>query len=532
VNQDAPALFTDSRVTPLLDGAEYAEALSAALDRVGRDPDPERNRDQLILVSGWWLGLDRGRIALAPPSRSKIPRARIEDGPPFCLDPWPDPAQTPFEQPPDESTALLGKLIEKARAGVDVRVLGWVSSGIRLRRLAHAVGAGHIVVINALTLRSIAALRAEPALADRALPNLIGHPAGSTHSKIALVHDGVAAVAFAGGMDLEYSRWARTDHTGRQTWHDVISRIEGPAVQGVYDHFKTMWDANLRRAPQRVPFEDRSLISVPPGAPELPERTLPVAAFADGLELRALETLPAARHKRGTWMPRNTPLPGAPRGRFTYREALREAVLGAERYVYAEDQLFWSTEFMDWLNQALRSQDGLRAVFLLSGADDPNDPPLPHDVYLCQSVNHHLLRGLSPQQSARVHAFRRANLTVHAKTVLVDDERAFIGSMNLGARSFYTDVEFGFAVTDPAGAWAKAYRRRLWGHHLGEKGALPDLEDALSLWTRGGDSSTLRRLDLPVAEVPFTARARRAYEGIHDPDSRRPWGGLIPKGMY
>lgn len=532
--------FTGSRVTPLLDGAEYAQALAAALDQVGNHTDPADNARQLILVAGWWLGLARGRLWLDRSYPFGIPRAQLADGPPFCLDPWPDPAQTPFEQAPDASSALLDRLIAKARAGVDVRVLGWVSSAIRYRRLARLVGAGHIVAVNTLTLRSIAALRAEPAIGSRALPNLIAHPAGSTHSKIVLVCDGTSTVAFAGGLDLEYSRWARTDHTGQQTWHDVVAKIDGPAVQSVYDHFKSMWDANQSRPPTRVPFDDRSMTSVPFDTPDLPARAIPTASFpeaseagdatggAPGIDVQALETLPAARHKAGTWLPRNHPFPEAPQGQFTYRNALASAIHNAKRYVYAEDQLFWSTEFMDWLNKALRDQPELRAIFILSGAVDPNDPPLPYDVYLSQAINHHLLTDLTAEQAARVHAFRRIGLTVHAKTVLVDDETTFIGSMNLGTRSFYTDIEFGVSVTDRTAAWGQAYRRRLWEHHLGEKGAAHDLDDALNVWVGTTETDKLRRLDLPLPEPPFTPRARRIYEAIHDPDSRRPWGGVVP----
>lgn len=524
--------FAGSRVTPLLDGAEYADALAAALDRVGNHEDPADNGRQLILVAGWWLGLARGRLRLDRPYPFGIPHARLEDGPPYCLNPWPEPAETPFEQPPDIGDTLLDRLIEKARAGVEVRVLGWVSSATRSPRLATFIGAGHIVAVNTLTLRSIAALRAEPAIGARALPNLVSHPAGSTHSKIVLVCDGTATVAFAGGLDLEYSRWARTDHAGMQTWHDVVARIEGPAAQGVYDHFKTMWDANLGRAPVHVPFDGQGMSSVPADTPALPARSLPVASFADGLEVQALETLPAARHKAGTWLPRNRSFAEAPVGRFTYRDALHAAIREAEQYVYAEDQLFWSTEFMGWLNEALRERPELRVIFIASGVVDPNDPPLPYDAYLSEALNHHLLRGLTPQQTGRIHAFRRIGITVHAKTVLIDDKTAFIGSMNLGARSFYTDVEFGVAVTDRTGAWGAAYRRRLWEHHLGEKAAVRDLEDAWNVWAGTTETDRLRRLDLPVPEIRLTGRARRVYEAIHDPDSRRPWGGVIPKGMF
>jgi phosphatidylserine/phosphatidylglycerophosphate/cardiolipin synthase-like enzyme len=332
-------------------------------------------------------------------------------------------------------------------------------------------------------------------------------------------------VAFTGGLDLELSRWARHDHAGRQTWHDVVTRIEGPAAQGVYDHFKTMWDANLARLPQTLKLEGRPVRSIRADTPSLPARRLPSRAAVGTQTVTTLETLPAARYAPLTWIPKSLPFAEAPQGRFSYRDALKAAISRAREYVYIEDQLFWSREVMDWLNSAVRERPKLRVVLLLSGIDDPNDPPLPHDAYLCQAVNHHLLRGLSVDQAARVHLYRRVGVTVHAKTVVVDDRWASIGSCNIGARSLYTDVEHGIAVEDAE--WVRQYRARLWSHHLGVD------EPELAAWTDAEKVSEgrLERVALPLSEVPYPARLDRRYRGIHDPDSRRPWGGLLPTGL-
>jgi len=537
-----PPVYDGCRITPLVDGAEYAAALASALDRVGRAATPDGNAGQCVLVAGWWLGLARGRFELTEGGRIGaalgIPGMRLLDAPPYCLDPWPDPESVPFADPPDETSALLDILIAKARAGVDVRVLGWISTSMRWSRIARRIGAAHVVAVNALTMRSIEALRAEPAIAGRALPNLIGHTVGSTHSKIVLVCDGTDTIGFTGGLDLEASRWARLDHSGRQTWHDVVAQVEGPAVQGIYDHFKTMWDASLARPPEKINLEGRPVLSVLPDSPALPERALPIRDDVGAHQVQALETLPAAKYARRTWLPTSSPFPDAPEGRFSYRDTLCTAIAQAREYVYIEDQLHWSREAMDWLNQALRANDELRVILLLSGLDDPNDPPLPHDAYLCQSVNHHLLSGLSSAQTERVLAFRRIGITVHAKTVIVDDIWASIGSCNMGARSFYTDIEYGVGFTDSDGDLIPAYRARLWDHHLrtGNPEKLADLTTAIQAWESSakniGAADTLEPLSLPLPEVPYSPRAERLYQGSHDPDSRKVWGGLIPPGAF
>jgi hypothetical protein len=60
--ETVPPTYTGCTVTPLLDGAEYASALQAALDRVGRGESARHNAGQCIMISGWWLGLARGGV--------------------------------------------------------------------------------------------------------------------------------------------------------------------------------------------------------------------------------------------------------------------------------------------------------------------------------------------------------------------------------------------------------------------------------------------------------------------------------------
>jgi phosphatidylserine/phosphatidylglycerophosphate/cardiolipin synthase-like enzyme len=535
---DPDAPVAEARITPLIDGADYTAALRAALRTVGTGPSTADNAGQLVLVAGWWLGLTSGLPQLVQgPIRRRLGMADalLRDGPPFCLDPWPAGA-VPFTDPPDRSSALLPILREKARAGVDVRVLGWVSTATARSRLARLLGAGEVVAINTLTIRSVAALRAEPAIGAKAVLNTIGHAVGSCHSKIVLVCDGQRTVAFTGGIDLQLSRWARHGHAGAESWHDVVAQIEGPAVQGVYDHFREMWAENLARPAHRYRLDGARVDSWLPGTPPLPARTLPVEPAARGQHAQALQTLPAARFRRLRIGPRSRPLRAAPTGRFTYRAAIRHAILLASRYVYVEDQFLWSREVMSWLNQAVRANPGLHVILLMSGRDNPDDPPLPRATYHGHAVYGGLLPGLTPEQRSRVAVFERDGIIVHAKTVLVDDAWAAIGSGNIAQRSLYTDIEQGVAVVDDAGELVRGYRSRLWAHHFRHDtpAAFAALPAALHAWRpdwgRPGAAPArpawLRPLPLPATPPPFPWWHRWLHASFHDCDSRRPWSGL------
>ena len=64
----------------------------------------------------------------------------------------------------------------------------------------------------------------------------------------------------------------------------------------------------------------------------MPARAVPVDASASGRtqKVTVLETLPAARYKPLTWLPKHRPFAEAPHGRFTYRDAIKAAISRAE----------------------------------------------------------------------------------------------------------------------------------------------------------------------------------------------------------
>jgi hypothetical protein len=103
----------------------------------------------------------------------------------------------------DGRTRLVDMLIAKAKAGVDVRVLGWVlaPSIYANDRMAGASELADLMDTNAETMEFMNLLRAEPRLADKACLNILCHPAGAIHMKVALVGSAAGVTAFTGGID-------------------------------------------------------------------------------------------------------------------------------------------------------------------------------------------------------------------------------------------------------------------------------------------------------------------------------------------
>lgn len=395
-----PAPFTDThcKVTPLIDCFAYNAEIEAALATVGTGATEAANANHFIFIANWWLGL-RGGIYEGPPSIVSSVGPTVHSSQSYTLNP---PA----------SPVLLDILKEKARAGVDVRILGWVSFAIMDSALAQKSGAGSIAAVNAMTMESVKDLRAEPKLEKKVLLNVIAHSAGAVHNKLVVIGSDTDAVAFTGGLDFDMGRFAHPGHPGGEIWHDVTAKVQGTVVQGLYRHFTLMWQESLRRPSRSFRYEGESLPSYLPGTPTLPARMLTLAPTGSKHHVQSVRTVPKFNYSWSNCLPENVPITFAPDGIFEYKLAWRKALKAAESYIYMEDQSYWSKDILGWANEAIKARPALRVILLMSGAADPNDAAFDDAAYLTESINHGLLEGLTPAQRDQVRVFRRLGDTM------------------------------------------------------------------------------------------------------------------------
>jgi phosphatidylserine/phosphatidylglycerophosphate/cardiolipin synthase-like enzyme len=265
------------------------------------------------------------------------------------------------------------------------------------------------------------------------------------HEKLVIVDD---TVAFVGGIDftaLEGDRHDSNEHPPDRPicWHDLTTRLHGPIVADVANHFRLRWT--------EVAGED------------LPEPDEPEPTGETNVQL--LRTVPDKTYGF------------APRGEFTILDSYLRALRSARKLIYLENQFLWSPEIAEVLIDKLCDppDDRFRVVLLLprkpsNGADTTRgqlgrllDADDGKGRLLATTISTH-----DGDESAPVY--------VHAKLGIVDDEWMTIGSANLNEHSLFNDTEVNVATDDRE--LIHATRLRLWSEHLGHPVAELDKDPA------------------------------------------------------
>lgn len=475
-----------NEVEPLLMGPAYFARLKAAIDALPNAGHP------ILWLAGWWF-------------TPLFSLEKMTGGP--------------------EMTALLKA---KSRAGIDVRVLGWVLAPEMMASALVQGRAPDAFRTSYGTMRFIKELRSEPTLADKVMCNTLSHPAGAVHAKLALVGNDDQMTVFTGGLDCVNDR-----HD--PIWRDVQLRLTGPAAQPAHDFFRDMWN-EIQARPVR-PLSFSVTLNGATHAISLDNRTAATAAIAarsvgrasaGRVHAQSLRTVPQFNFPSLLGLspvPMNDPCSFAPAGVFEVDRGWRAAIAGAETYYYVEDQMLSSAPLCDALNARLLADDDFR-VILVTGRFDPNDPPSDIGAWTrARAINFHLMRGLGPTQKARVGIFNHSAKVVHSKLALADDKWAFVGSPNFSVRSQFTDFEHGFAFMDEAEAAVPAFRRQLWDSIFGAPA--PDLASALDRWfaiPEGGSQGVLQRIRTPLAVPALATVERLAADALFEIDSRQNWG--------
>ncbi|HEY1358116.1 MAG TPA: phospholipase D family protein [Thermoleophilaceae bacterium] len=283
------------------------------------------------------------------------------------------------------------------------------------------------------------------------------------HEKLVIVDD---EVAFVGGIDLTSlsgDRFDSREHPadGDLGWHDVATRLRGPAVADVAEHFRQRWH---EIAGEHLPRPDPQ-----------PE--------SGDVELQVVRTVPEKTYGF------------APRGDFRILESYVRALRSAESLIYLENQFLWSAEIAEILAAKLRDppSDDFRIVLLLPA--NPNNGADTTRGQLGRLVDADDGQGRLLPATIHCHSGTESHsLYVHAKVGIVDDHWLTVGSANLNEHSLFNDTEMNVVTTDPE--LARRTRLELWAEHLERPPAAldrPPAEVIEELWKPIAEEQLERR---------------------------------------
>jgi phosphatidylserine/phosphatidylglycerophosphate/cardiolipin synthase-like enzyme len=324
-----------------------------------------------------------------------------------------------FELVRGERPVVLGALLAELAQRIDVRVMVWAGAPIPAFHPTRKEVAGEIQRLVRGTR-----IRCEPDPRE--------HPFHCHHEKTIVIDD---ELAFVGGIDMTDLAGDRFDisaHPARRRlgWHDVATRLRGPAVGDVAEHFATRWSEVTG---------ERLAVSSPPVAG--PSTVQVVRTVAEGM------------------------YDSIPRGDFRILESYLRALRSARELIYLENQFLWSPEIVEVLVAKLRDppSDALRVVVVLprranNGQDDTRGQ-LGRLIAADDGAGRLLAATLRSRTGSRTDP-----LYVHAKVGIVDDRWLTVGSANLNAHSLMNDTEMNVVTDD--GELARDTRERLWAEHL------------------------------------------------------------------
>jgi phosphatidylserine/phosphatidylglycerophosphate/cardiolipin synthase-like enzyme/subtilisin family serine protease len=486
-----PRMLAGNTVQPLIDGPETFTAMKLAIDTAV-------SSGHYIYLLGWWLDLDVPLDATAEPR--------------YCLGPR---TTTP------EPSSLRSLLQRAASKGVQIRVMLWDQTG-------SSQNTAEVGFVNSLPTGA--------ALLDN---NQLNYMAGSQHQKILIVNGTEGLMAFCGGIDINPDRICpRTAPPASSTsgppagagdpLHDVHCRIAGPAADDLLHVFVKRWYANpLHRSLDRAKGPLLGLCQ-------------PSSTPAGTAVVRVGETFNATVAMPGPSVTNcQVPPPEQPLRTFRDRdvqEIFLTAIENAHKFIYWEDQYLVNMCAAEALRRALPHVD---LIILLIADSRISD--LPQRWYRRKTFIEHIR---SHPQGAKLHVFTLCNPAiggigphtyVHAKTMMVDDELAIVGSANCNRRGWESDTEVAAAIAGGADSssqpFAKRLRQRLWMEHLGV--AAPAVDDALAsapLWWLPVPA-TSGAVTLPSGTVvSLPARRVSPYDVNGDTDGlvQPPWDVVDP----
>jgi phosphatidylserine/phosphatidylglycerophosphate/cardiolipin synthase-like enzyme len=296
---------------------------------------------------------------------------------------------------------------------------------------------------------------------------------GSHHQKAIVVNGPGGLVGFCGGIDLAFGRWDTPDHIypdnrrenfpdNPKPWHDVHTRIRGPAAGDIETNFHERWNHHPDRNDN--------------GRTNVPLHPVP-GEISNGPHLvQILRTFPPRQR-----------YPFAPNGELGILNAYEKAISNAREYIYIEDQFFVSEEIADAIAGVMKKLKGKVMVVIPRETEEFRDAFWYH--------RYQIIDRLKRIDSSKIEVYYLTNSTgqeifVHAKLMIIDDIWTIIGSANINRRSMTHDSEISAAVIDGAvekkrSKFARDLRFSLWCEHLQvEKGTIDDPIEGIEFWPK------------------------------------------------
>jgi cardiolipin synthase len=348
---------------------------------------------------------------------------------------------------PEERGTFFDVLEAAAHRGVDVRVVFWRPDAFTERLKPNAFWGSAEHVDGLRSRRSLVKIRWDQARAGCA-----------QHQKCWLIDAGCNdEVAFVGGINQNPHSMVEPGHRGSGQNHDIYVALRGPAVVDVHHNFVQRWnEASERHQPDGAWGTDADQDLPFPSA---------VGASVGTSIVQVQRTIAAGRITDGASTTGGVPFDIASGERSVIDQYL-QAIDAARSSIYVENQYLEDPSIVHAFLRAL--ERGIRIVVVLPGEPDvpasASTTPGRSDFLRARATlaeyGHFSAVGLAGLDDSG----RRQHVYVHAKTMLVDDSWATIGSANLHWFSLYGNAEMNVSFWDPEAV--KALRCELLYEHL------------------------------------------------------------------
>jgi phosphatidylserine/phosphatidylglycerophosphate/cardiolipin synthase-like enzyme len=434
-------LFPDakrSKADFIIDGESYFESVIWAIETA-------KTRYDYIYITGWMLDIDF-QLVKSDKSKTlfKLLKDRAERGVEIRILIW-DNLVPGYAKLHNDAIPRLNQL-PNTKAYIDEHTFFPQASKQLIQNIAPYISDaikkyGHLLLNPAAKLEENYDVPGSYVL-YRLLTLMNQRTVGAHHEKLVIVKGDEGLIAFCGGIDFNKNRvistvdWPEAGLFKSKSvkkefrfpyYHDNACRLRGPAAYDVLQKFKKRW--NNHPVANKV-----RLIGSNEAKPKEAVAPYPYTKVV------------------GTY---NSP-DGRQKDR-SLQEAYLKIIENAESYIYIEDQYLVNLDVARVLNKKIKEPKFQKLTFAIQDSIETADIFIPNrkrgeflDAVLRDTNNVEKEKVLMAVIDRTKWDQEFYHPGMHAKTLIVDDEIAIIGSANVNRRSFTCDSETSVIVFDDA----------------------------------------------------------------------------------